>query len=387
MSRRFYKACVNETRLEEIGVQPLLDSLKQLGGWPVLEDDGSYESFRWYEQVRKLNVEGFSINSIMSHYIGTDDKNNSYRVIKLDQPSLGMDREYLIQGFEDDDVQHYYRYMIDTAVVLGADEAKAKQELKESLLFEINLAKLSAAKEERRDDNKLYNPTTVAELDNAENKPGEPGHPLSWQQHLAGLVSEGINYKDGTKIAQPGDIVINSDEKLILRNPVFFKNVTMLITETKPKVIANYMAWRVAKSRMQYLNKAAQDIKQRYDKAITGVASSPATWKRCVRSTGFNEYKYSYTAGAGAAGSMYVRKYFKPEEKKTMLDMIGYIQNAWKDMLGKNTWMDDETKVQAKLKLERMDQFIAYPDELIDKNKVDGLYKGRFCCHCFLKIL
>ena len=84
MSRRWYKACSNETMIEELGVQPLLDSLKTLGGWPVLEsDEKSYDSFKWYDQISLNNREGFSLNYIMSHYIDTDDKNNSYRVLKL----------------------------------------------------------------------------------------------------------------------------------------------------------------------------------------------------------------------------------------------------------------------------------------------------------------
>ena len=108
MVRKWYKTCVNETQIEKLGVQPLQNRLKKLGGWPVLDENDveSYSSFRWYEQVRKLNVEGFPINTIMRHDIGTDDKNNSYRIIKLDQPKLGLDREYLIAGFDDNYVQN-----------------------------------------------------------------------------------------------------------------------------------------------------------------------------------------------------------------------------------------------------------------------------------------
>ena len=31
----------------------------------------------------------------------------------MDQPTHGMSREYLIKGFEDKDVQHYYNYMVE----------------------------------------------------------------------------------------------------------------------------------------------------------------------------------------------------------------------------------------------------------------------------------
>ena len=71
MSKRWYKACMNETHIEKLGVAPLLESLRKIGGWPVLgeDDESKYESFKWYEQTTKLNVEGFSIDTIMTHSI------------------------------------------------------------------------------------------------------------------------------------------------------------------------------------------------------------------------------------------------------------------------------------------------------------------------------
>ena len=375
MSRQWYNACMNETRIEELGVQPVLDSLKALGGWPVLEeDDKDYASFKWYEQTQKLNREGFSMNAIMTHTIGSDDRNNSYRVFKLDQASLGMQREYLIKGFEDKLVQHYYQYMVDSAILLGADEARAKTELKESLLFEIALANISAPREERRDDTKLYHPTTLGQLDSSKNETQNAGEPSSWVEYIAGTVRDGVAYKEGHHSDKADTIKIGSDEKVIIRNPAFFKNVSKLITKTNPKVVANYMAWRVVASTMDVLNKDAREIQQKYAKALTGVAKIKATWKRCVASAGFNSI--SFMSGGGAASSMYVRKYFKPEDKKVMLNMVAYVRKYFTKMLDKLTWMDDATKLKAKKKMEEMDQFIAYPDELVDQTMIDGLHKG-----------
>ena len=49
---------MNESRIEEQGISPMLDTLKKLGGWPVLdESDENYVSFKWYEQTRILNVD------------------------------------------------------------------------------------------------------------------------------------------------------------------------------------------------------------------------------------------------------------------------------------------------------------------------------------------
>ena len=35
--RSVYHACMNEPLIEEIGLQPLKDKLRSMGGWPVLE--------------------------------------------------------------------------------------------------------------------------------------------------------------------------------------------------------------------------------------------------------------------------------------------------------------------------------------------------------------
>ena len=53
---------------------------------------------------------------------------------------------------------------VNVAVILGADRARAEQELKESLLFEISLAEASQARENRRNATRLYNPMMIKDL-------------------------------------------------------------------------------------------------------------------------------------------------------------------------------------------------------------------------------
>ncbi len=54
-----------------------------------------------------------------------------------------MSREYLIKGLEDKIVKAYYEYMVDMAVIYGADRPRAERELMESLEFEIALANVN----------------------------------------------------------------------------------------------------------------------------------------------------------------------------------------------------------------------------------------------------
>lgn len=53
-----------------------------------------------------------------------------------------LSQEYLSRGLEDKVVQAYSKYMIDLAEIFGANRDAAKEELAQSLNFEIELAKV-----------------------------------------------------------------------------------------------------------------------------------------------------------------------------------------------------------------------------------------------------
>ena len=360
LARDHYKACTDEDKLEELGLEPILKKLKGFGGWPVIEGDkwAQEDSFKWWDWVYKMNEAGFGINALITFSIGADDKNSSWNVIGFDQASLGLSREYLIKGFEDKDVQHYYQYMVDTAVLLGADNDLAKSELKESLLFEISLANINSPKEERRNASVLYNSMTLGQV------PSFDGLPPSWTEYVQTLL------KDADKAN------VDHNEKVVLTNVDYFEKLANLIQKTKRRTIANHLAWQATKSVMTYLNKDALNIKVAYDKALAGIKVSSPRWKRCVNVVGFNSLSGSFSLGL-IAGSMYVRKYFNPQAKEAMLEMTSYIRKAFKeDILEKLDWMDANTKQRANEKLDQMDQFIAYQDEFINQDIVDGLHNG-----------
>lgn len=56
---------------------------------------------------------------------------------------MGLRREFLIKGLDDKLVKAYYDYMIDIAVIFGAERARAEKELGESLRFEMKLANVN----------------------------------------------------------------------------------------------------------------------------------------------------------------------------------------------------------------------------------------------------
>lgn len=61
---------------------------------------------------------------------------------QIDQPRLGLDREKLIRGLDDELVQAYHSYQVDTAVIYGANRSQAELEMRDALDFEISLAQV-----------------------------------------------------------------------------------------------------------------------------------------------------------------------------------------------------------------------------------------------------
>lgn len=60
--------------------------------------------------------------------------------MQIDQASLGLNREYLVKGLDEKIVGAYFRYMVDIAVLFGAERERATKELRNSLDFEMALA-------------------------------------------------------------------------------------------------------------------------------------------------------------------------------------------------------------------------------------------------------
>lgn len=62
---------------------------------------------------------------------------------QFDEPTLGLSREFILRGLNDSVVQAYYDYMVDTAVIFGADREIAKKDSLDVLEFETKLANVS----------------------------------------------------------------------------------------------------------------------------------------------------------------------------------------------------------------------------------------------------
>ncbi|KAK2705540.1 neprilysin-2-like [Artemia franciscana] len=347
--KNLYKSCMNKNLIEERGLEPMKAIIKELGGWPVLEGDSWDESsFVWYESVYQYRKVGYSVDYFIDFSVTTDLKNSTWRVIDLDQPGLGMPgREYLLKGLEDKVVQAYLNYQIGLATLLGADPQRAKEELTDSVEFEIKLANITMPREERRNASKLYNPMTIREL--SEMIPQVP-----WLDYM-------------NKILEPLH-VLTEDERIIVDVPNFFKQLVVLLEQTPARTLANYHLWRATAATVSYMPETARSLQLKYSTVLTGTTERRPRWEECTEGAS--------SSLANAMGSLYVRKFFQEDAKAAAVEMVNDIKETFFEILDTIDWMDEETRLRAKKKAETITTHIAYPEELMQNQKLIDLYKG-----------
>lgn len=346
LAKYLYKACMNRSQIEEIGLTKIKQILKDLGGWPVLEGDAWDEaSFSWKDNTYKFKDYGYSVDYFIDFSVTIDVKNSTARVIDLDQASLSLSREYLVKGLDEKLVQAYYNYMVDIAALFGADKIDAEKELKESLYFEIKLANISLPPEERRNASKLYNPMTIPELQ--EKYPSIP-----WTEYFRKLL--------------PTTIDIKPDEVAIVNVPSYISNLEAILSTTPKRVQANYLLWRAAAASVSYLTENLRKRQLDYATVISGRTEREPRWKECV---GISAGSLSL-----AVGSLYVKRFFKQDAKKTALEMVDAIRAEMYKILSEVDWMDKKTRRNALDKAKSMTAYIAYPDELLEIANLEKFY-------------
>lgn len=165
---------------------------------------------------------------------------------------------------------------------------------------------ISLPNEKRRNVTLLYNPMTVDEMSQA-----YPSIP--WREYFNTILAPQAQ--------------INRDEVIIVNVPSYLKNFENLMQHTPKRVQANYAFWRAAAASVSYLT---DDIRKRqlmYTIHLNGKTEREPRWKECV----------DIVSGSMAisVGSMYVRKYFKEDAKKTALEMVGDIREEFTKILKK----------------------------------------------------
>ncbi|KAF2354100.1 Peptidase M13 C-terminal domain [Trinorchestia longiramus] len=112
-TRIFYKACANDSAWEMAGVLPLLGEMSHTGGFPLINQSWSAESFNWLDSVVLMKVL-YAADYLISIGVSYDSKNSSINVIHIGEGYLPSPREYILSNDS-----RYYAMEIQRIISIG----------------------------------------------------------------------------------------------------------------------------------------------------------------------------------------------------------------------------------------------------------------------------
>jgi putative endopeptidase len=225
----------------------------------------------------------------------------------------------------------YRTYLVTLFTLAGQSTPDARAD--RVMAFETELAKTHWARAERRNLDKVYNPTTVADL--AKRAPG-----FEWQTYLTALG-------------------VGGRKTIIVNETTALDGFAKLAAATPMETWRDYLTAHVVNAQAPYLTKAFVDADFAFHgKALAGVPELRARWKRGVDLVNLSM--------GDAVGHEYARRYFPPEAKAQVEDMIGQLKAAFSRRIDNLAWMAPETKVKAKAKLAALKVEVGYPDHWRD---------------------
>ncbi|CAG5129048.1 unnamed protein product, partial [Candidula unifasciata] len=348
-AKKLYMSCMNESQIDSEGLEPVRKLLADLGTWPILhgdawDPDGSVSVL---DLIVKLTL--YNNKILIDQWVSADDKDSEINIIQLDQADLGMPSpDYFLHEDAVTKLPVYKKYAYDVAIMFGADPKVAQKDVDDMVNFEIELAKITIPREERRDNEKMYNKMTIKQF--AELVPGFDW--LDYLQKIYGTV--GIN--------------ITETEKIVVYAPAYFQKFAKLYQTVQKRVKANYLFWRILMNRVNNLPSQYRSIKNEFLKVIFGSHAEPARWYECV--TFVNEHM------GNALGRLFVEAHFDEGSRETALEMIHDIRNAFYEILNATDWMDEKTKKVAKEKAEAISEKIGYADSILNDTALNEEYQG-----------
>lgn len=318
----FYRAFLDEARIEGLGAEPIAADLQtvravrgrtDLAGLMALENQGAFVS-------------------MLQLKIDVDEAQPDRYAVHLAQAGLGLpDRDYYLEPQFAPQLALYRIYVARMLSLVGWGDPAGNAD--RIIALETRIAQASLPRVDQRDPDKIYNPITVAEIEEI-----QTGFP--WAAFLAGAGLASVTR------------VVEQQKDAIAQ-------IATLYRATPLDVLEAWEAFHVVDRSAPYLSfpfvQANFDF---HDKGLTGQLQLQPRWKRAVQ---------ELNADMGEAiGQVYVARYFPPASKARVVGMAREIQTAFRRRIEALDWMSRATKVEALRKLDAYDIKVGYPDHWRD---------------------
>ncbi len=303
----FYQSYMNESLVEQRGLEPLRDELQQIDQLSSLGEVTKHFGY----------LQAVGVGTPIGFFVDQDDKNSSQYLAAVVQSGITLpDRDYYL---DDDDKYQRAREALKSYVSrlfeLGSltDGPAAAEEILE---LETKLARVQWERTELRNAEKRYNKYAVDQL--VELTPDIP-----WKTFFEAADASGLS-------------------EVNVMTPSFFEGLEKILEETPLEVWKRYLKFQLIDSYASVLSKDFVDAHfDLHEKELAGVPQQQPRWKRAVDATSGNR---GFGVLGDAVGKLFVAKYFPPEAKQRMDELVKNLLKAYELSIDELTWMTDRNQ-------------------------------------------
>ncbi|MBI1398561.1 M13 family metallopeptidase [Hyphomonas sp.] len=334
-----YNAFMNTDAINAAGLAPAQPYFDKIDAVANLDDLATL-----------MATPGFA--SPVNGFVFVDDKDPETYIFQMALGGLGMpDRDYYLKD-DEKSVELRARYVALLSNMLGkAGYADPAAEAAKVMAFETEIAKLDWDRTVSRNPEITYNKLTREEFVALG---GE--FPVQRALDTLGVGSEAqylVAEIPPTK-EELDSAGLTAEDAAKLGNG--FAGIFQLSSETPLDTWKAYMKAHFLIDHAAVLPTDIDDaVFAFYGTALRGQPQQRERWKRAVSET--------ENVLGEAIGKVFVERYFPPENKAAMDDLVKNLRKAMGSNIAELTWMSDDTKVKAVEKLDSFNPKIGYPEE------------------------
>jgi len=319
----YYSSFIDVATIDAAGLAPLAPWLAQIDALTTRPELAALWG-RWQGVV----------TSPVDVLIGGDPKEPGINRVSTQQSGLGLpDRDYYLKRDPNFALarQAYLAYM-ETLLRLSGD-TQAAPHAQAVLALETRLARAQWSKVDSQDAIKTYNPTALPAL--ARRAPG-----LDWAGFFRAAAIPQI-------------------DRLSVQQPSYATALARLVQATPLATWQLYERVRLLDDGADVLPQAWREARFAFrGKALRGQEQDRPRWQKATAAID--------GALGEAVGQVYVARYFPPEAKTRMKELVANLFTAYGQSIEQLSWMTPATRRRAQEKLAKYTVKIGYPDKWRD---------------------
>ena len=316
------------------------EKIEQAGLTPIATDLSAAASFKTADQFFQIlgELESRGLSGLFYSYVSTDNKDSSKNIVYLGQSGLSLPDEAYYRQDEYQEIRDAFLLHVEKIFEL-AKLPNGKAAALAVLELETQIASHHWDQVKDRDAEATYNKKSFTELT---------------------LLSPAFNWPLWISASNTPDHVL---AQVVVRQPSYFEGLSKLIANFEADKWRSWLTWHIISGASPYLTKALVDENFNfYGTTLSGIPKLKERWKRGV---GLVE-----GALGEAVGQIYVDRHFGKQAKERMVGLVANLIQAYRVDIKALTWMSDETKEKAFVKLDNFTPKIGYPDKWRDYSKL-----------------